>query len=126
MRRTCDQPGKPDDGREKNCRPSSLFGCEAPHGSHRRHEPFGEEQMNSPESTLSSREVAETLRVTLRQAQRVIASGRLGSVQRTGRARVTRLALWRYLGVEAEMMRLWLDHLDRRAAADTEATKTTD
>jgi len=82
--------------------------------------------MNSPESTLSSREVAETLRVTLRQAQRVIASGRIRSVHRTGRARVTRLALWRYLGVEAEMMRLWLDHLDRRAAADTEATKTTD
>lgn len=81
--------------------------------------------MNSPESTLSSREVAETLRVTLRQAQREIASGRLASVQRAGRARVTRLALWRYLGVEAEMMRLWLDHLDRRAAVEADSTNTT-
>ena len=80
--------------------------------------------MNSPESTLSSREVAETLRVTLRQAQREIASGRLASVQRAGRARVTRLALWRYLGVEAEMMRLWLDHLDRRAAVEAGTTNT--
>ena len=81
--------------------------------------------MHSPESTLSSREVAETLRVTLRQAQREIAAGRLESVRRAGRARVTRLALWRYLGVEAEMTRLWLDHLDRRAAVDEDSTNTT-
>lgn len=80
--------------------------------------------MNSPESTLSSREVAETLRVTLRQAQREIASGRIAAVDRAGRARVTRLALWRYLGVENEMMRLWLDHLERRAAAEADPTKT--
>lgn len=51
--------------------------------------------MNSPESTLSSREVAETLRVTQHHTQREIAAGRPGSVRRAGRSRVARLALWR-------------------------------
>ncbi|SEA96270.1 hypothetical protein [Rubrimonas cliftonensis] len=80
--------------------------------------------MNSPESTLSSREVATTLGVTLRQAQREIAAGRMASVQRAGSARVTRLALWRYLGIETEMMRLWLDHLDRRAGSEADPAKS--
>ena len=73
--------------------------------------------MISPDSALSSQDVALRLGVGLREAQRRIASGEIASLPGGGRARVTQIALWRYLGVEAEMTALWLDHLARIDAA---------
>jgi len=73
--------------------------------------------MISPDSALSSHEVARRLGVGLREAQRRIASGQIASLACDGRARVTQIALWRYMGIEAEMTALWLDHLARIDAA---------
>ena len=71
--------------------------------------------MTAPEDPLTTAEVARLLRTSMRQVQRELAEGRLRGVRHGHGWRVTRLEVWRYLGIEDAMLELWLEHL-RRAA----------
>lgn len=73
--------------------------------------------MNTPEDPLTTTEVARLLRTSTRQVQRELAAGRLKGVRHGHGWRVTRLEVWRYLGIEGAMLELWLEHLRRLAAA---------
>lgn len=75
--------------------------------------------MTAPEDPLTTTEVARMLRTSTRQVQRELAAGRLKGVRHGHGWRITRLEVWRYLGIEGAMLELWLEHL-RRVAATAE------
>ena len=64
---------------------------------------------HAPDDILTPEEAAELLRCHKRSVQRLLRSGALGGVMRQGRWRTTRLAVWRYSGIESEMMRAWAE-----------------
>lgn len=72
--------------------------------------------MTAPEDPLTTAEVARLLRTSIRQVQRELAAGRLKGVRHGHGWRITRLEVWRYLGIEGAMLELWLEHLRRLAA----------
>lgn len=63
-----------------------------------------------PDETYSTAEAARLLDISERQCARYLASGLIRAQRPNGRWRVTALALWQHLGIETEMMRLWLDY----------------
>lgn len=73
--------------------------------------------MTAPEDPLTTTEVARMLRTSTRQVQRELAAGRLKGVRHGHGWRITRLEVWRYLGIEGAMLELWLEHLRRLSAA---------
>ncbi|WP_424934764.1 helix-turn-helix domain-containing protein [Amaricoccus macauensis] len=76
-----------------------------------------------PDETYSTAEAAAILSVSERQCGRYLDAGLIRAQRPNGRWRVTALALWRYRGIEGEMMRLWLDYC-HEAAAQTLADPT--
>jgi len=72
-----------------------------------------------PDETYSTAEAASLLGVSERQCARYLADGLVRAQRPNGRWRVTALALWQYLGIDQEMMGLWLDYCSRAATAGT-------
>ncbi len=77
--------------------------------------------ITAPDDTYSAEEAARQLRKSPRQVQRLLASKRLQGARPTGRWTVTALAIWRYLGIEAEMTALWIEYCQRAEAASAGA-----
>lgn len=63
-----------------------------------------------PDETYSTAEAASLLGMSERQCARYLKTGRLHGMRPNGRWRVTALAIWKHLGIEQEMTRLWLDY----------------
>lgn len=72
--------------------------------------------MNHPEHSLTTAEAAQLLRTSTRQVQRELAAGRLKGVRHGHGWRITRLEVWRYLGIADAMLELWLEHLARTSS----------
>jgi hypothetical protein len=66
-----------------------------------------------PDETYSTAEAASILRVSERQCARYLAKGLISARRPNGHWLVTAVALWKYLGIEDEMMRVWLDYCGR-------------
>lgn len=73
-----------------------------------------------PDETYSTAEAAQLLRRCERQTLRYLTAGRLNGSRASGRWTVTALAIWRFQGVEQEMMALWSDYC-RHLQADRQA-----
>lgn len=69
-----------------------------------------------PDETYSTAEAASLIGVSERQCARYLADGLIRAQRPNGRWRVTAIALWQYLGIDQEMMRLWLDYCSRPLA----------
>lgn len=78
--------------------------------------------ITAPDDTFTAAEAADQLRKSPRQVQRLLSAGHLQGTRPNGRWSVTALALWRHLGIEAEMTALWLEYC-REAAAAREARR---
>ncbi|WP_424934368.1 helix-turn-helix domain-containing protein [Amaricoccus macauensis] len=63
-----------------------------------------------PDETYSTAEAADIIGISERQCSRHLDAGRIQALRPNGRWRVTALALWRYHGIEHEMMKLWRDY----------------
>lgn len=70
-----------------------------------------------PDETYSTAEAASLLGISERQCARYLEAGLLMGMRPNGRWRVTALAVWKHLGIEQEMMRLWLEYC-RQPGAD--------
>lgn len=71
-----------------------------------------------PDETYSTAEAAHLLDVSERQCARYLKDGLIRAQRPNGRWLVTALALWQYLGIDQEMMRLWLDYCERAQDRD--------
>jgi predicted site-specific integrase-resolvase len=77
-----------------------------------------------PDETYSTAQAASLIGLSERQCARYLAAGLLKATRRNGRWRVTALAIWQHLGIQEEMMRLWLEycrHPERSTAAVAES-----
>lgn len=82
--------------------------------------------MTPPDEIYSTKEAAGLLGINPRSVQRRLEAGQLAGV-RFGRTwRITALALWRYMGIEADMLALWRDYCREDAVAQREAAARTD
>ncbi len=63
-----------------------------------------------PDETYSTAQAASFLDMSERQCARNLKAGIIKAQRPNGRWRVTALALWQYLGIDREMMQLWLDY----------------
>lgn len=70
-----------------------------------------------PDETYSPAEAGAVLGRSERQVLRYLSDGRLEGSRISGRWRVTAVALWRFQGIEAEMLALWCDYCLRAEAA---------
>ena len=62
----------------------------------------------APDDIFSPAEAGPHLRKSTRQVQRMLKNEELVGVSRNGRWVVTAVAIWRYLGIEDEMIDIWL------------------
>lgn len=72
----------------------------------------------APDETYSVTEVAEILRKSPRQVQRYLEKGLIAGRRPNGPWQVTALALWKYQGIETDMMDLWVTYCCRMAQSD--------
>jgi hypothetical protein len=70
-----------------------------------------------PDETYSTAQAARLLDMSERQCARHLKAGLIKAHRPNGRWRVTALALWKYLGIEQEMLRLWLDYCSQNPGA---------
>jgi hypothetical protein len=70
----------------------------------------------APDDTFTAAEAAPHLRKSTRQIQRMLNDGIVHGVRRNGRWTLTALAIWRYLGIHEDMMKLWLEYCTQEAA----------
>lgn len=75
-----------------------------------------------PDETYSTAEAASLLGVSERLCARYLADGLIRAKRPNGHWRVTAIAIWRYLGIDEEMMRLWLDYCSRSPASGPQET----
>lgn len=74
----------------------------------------------APDDTFTAAEAAPHLRKSTRQVQRMLSAGLVHGVRRNGRWTLTALAIWRYHGIQEEMMKLWLEYCSQEAAKQDE------
>ena len=74
-----------------------------------------------PDETYSTAAAASLLGVSERQCARYLADGLIRAQRPNGRWRVTALALWQHLGIDREMMQLWLDYCARARGTPADA-----
>ena len=72
----------------------------------------------APDDIFTAAEAAEQLRKQPRQVQRYLKQGLLAGNRPAGRWQTTALAIWRFQGIEQEMVQIWLQHC--RPAAESE------
>lgn len=70
--------------------------------------------LTAPDEVFTSKEAAEFLNKSPRQTQRLLSSGKLKATRPNGRWVISAIALWHYLGIADDMMRLW----ERRGCAE--------
>jgi hypothetical protein len=63
-----------------------------------------------PDETYSTAQAANLINKSEKQCGRYLEAGILKGTRPNGRWQVTAYAIWKYLGIEQEMMRLWLDY----------------
>jgi hypothetical protein len=73
-----------------------------------------------PDETYTTAEAASLIGISERQCARYLNAGLIRGTRPNGRWRITALAIWRHLGVEQEMMALWLEYC-RQAGNSTPA-----
>ena len=67
----------------------------------------------SPDETYSAREVAEILRKSPRQVQRYLDDGLIRGRRPKGSWQITALELWKFQGIEQDMMDIWITYCCR-------------
>jgi hypothetical protein len=70
----------------------------------------------APDDTFTAAEAAPLLRKSTRQVQRMLNDGLVHGVQPNGRWTVTALAIWKYLGIDEDMIKLWLEYCTQEVA----------
>jgi hypothetical protein len=76
-----------------------------------------------PDETYSTAQAAGLINRSEKQCARYLEAGILKGSRSTGRWRVTALAIWQHLGIEQEMMRLWMDYCRAASADDKPAAR---
>jgi hypothetical protein len=71
-------------------------------------------QIMAPDEVFTAAEAAVHLRRKTRQVQRYLERGLLAGTRPAGRWQTTALAIWRFQGIEQEMIDLWLKHCASR------------
>lgn len=74
----------------------------------------------APDDIFTAAEAAEQLRKTPRQVQRYLKTGLLAGNRPAGRWQTTALAIWRFQGIEQEMVDIWLKHCRREQEGSDE------
>lgn len=64
-------------------------------------------QFTAPDEVFTSQEAAIFLGRSRRHIQRLLTNGKLEAVRPNGRWVISAVSLWRYLGIDDDMMRLW-------------------
>lgn len=77
----------------------------------------------APDETYSVTEVAEILRKSPRHVQRYLKDGLIEGRRPNGPWQVTALAVWKYQGIEQEMMDMWVTFCCRMAQSAEEKNK---
>jgi len=72
----------------------------------------------SPDETYTVADVAKILRKSSRQIQRYLDTGLLKGQRRRGPWQITAIALWKYQGIDQEMLDLWVTYCCRMAQRD--------
>jgi len=74
------------------------------------------EKILAPDDTFTAAEAAPLLRKSTRQVQRMLNNGLVHGVRPNGRWTLTALAIWKYLGIDEDMMKSWLEFCTQEAA----------
>lgn len=77
-----------------------------------------------PDELYSPADAGALLGVHERTVQRWLKTGDLAGARLGGGWRIPAIALWRRMGIEADMLALWRDYCRDEAAAQREATAT--
>lgn len=72
----------------------------------------------APDTVFSASEAADYMGRSTRQVQRYLDDGKLLGNRNTGRWQVTAMAIWRFRGVEEEMVSAWVDYCVRFARSE--------
>lgn len=67
----------------------------------------------APDDIFTPEEAGPHLRKSTRQVQRMLKNKELAGVFRNGRWNITAVAIWRYLGIEDEMVNIWIEFCHR-------------
>ncbi|MEZ5768506.1 MAG: hypothetical protein R3D80_13155 [Paracoccaceae bacterium] len=72
----------------------------------------------APDTVFSASEAADYMGRSTRQVQRYLDAGLLSGNRNTGRWQISALAIWRFRGIEEEMMSAWVDYCVRFARSE--------
>jgi excisionase family DNA binding protein len=69
-------------------------------------------QLTAPDEIFTTQEAADFLKKSRRQVQRMLTSGVLEGTRPNGHWIISAIALWRYLGIADDMMRIWAQQIE--------------